>query len=128
MVEMKDDFERELREQLQARQAPAGFADRVMARAAVRRGPVRWGWSGFGQPVWRWAVAALLVVGVVLGGMEHDRQQRIAGERAREQVLLALRITGSTLRDVQQKVSAGSEEHVLGQKGAGRTASDEGEQ
>ncbi|MGC2637210.1 MAG: hypothetical protein WA294_08515, partial [Acidobacteriaceae bacterium] len=48
----------------------------------------------------------VLVTVSVLGGLEHDRQQRIAGERARAQVLLALRITGSTLRQVQQKVDA----------------------
>jgi hypothetical protein len=40
----------------------------------------------------------------VLGGVERDRQQRIAGERARQQVLLALHITGTTLRQVQEKV------------------------
>ena len=118
MVEKTDDFERELREQLRTREAPAGFAARVMARASERRAS-SWKWFGFGMPVWRWAVAALLVAGMVVGGVEHDRQQRIAGAQAREQVLLALRITGSTLRDVQTKVSASSGEK-LSQKGAGR--------
>jgi hypothetical protein len=118
VVEKMDDFERELREQLRTRETPAGFAARVMARVPERRAS-SWKWFGFGMPVWRWAVAALLVAGMVVGGVEHDRQQRIAGERAREQVLLALRITGSTLRDVQTKVSASSGEK-LSQKGAGR--------
>jgi hypothetical protein len=117
--EPMDDFERELREQLQVRPAPDGFAGRVMARVAAR--PVRRGWLGFGLPVWRWAVAALLVASMVLGGVERDRQQRLAGERARQQVLLALHITGSTLRDVQAKVSAGGDQRELNQKGAGRT-------
>ncbi|MFP5227961.1 MAG: hypothetical protein ACLGXA_10050 [Acidobacteriota bacterium] len=117
MVEMQDDFERELREHLRARSAPEGFADRVMARVP-QRAPRR-GWLGLGTPVWRWAVAALLVMGMVVGGLERERQQRIEGERAREQVLLALRITGSTLRDVQQKVNSGPQQK-FSQKGAGR--------
>jgi len=99
-----DGFEKELREQLGAREAPAGFADRVMARVAAR--PAGRRWLGVGLPVWRWAVAALLVAGMVAGGVEHDREQRRQGARAREQVLLALRITGAALRDVQEKVDA----------------------
>jgi hypothetical protein len=127
VVEPMDQFERELREQLQARPAPEGFADHVMARATQRRLQHR-GWPGFGMPVWRWAVAALLVAGMVAGGMERQREQREEGERAREQVLLALHITASTLRDVQQKVSAGDEEHEMNQKGAGKAVSGRDEQ
>jgi hypothetical protein len=98
-----DAFEKELREQLQARPAPPGFADRVMARVSARRRP-RLLW----QPMWRWAAVAAVLAVTVLGGMEHERQQRIAGERAREQVLLALRITGTTLHQVQNKVNQGN--------------------
>ena len=116
MVEPMDDFERELHEQLQVRSAPEGFADRVMARVPHRR-PAHFGWLRLGTPVWRWAVATVLVASAVLGGIEHDRQQRLAGERAREQVLLALRITGSTLRDVQEKVSARDNHESFSQKG-----------
>ncbi|MGB9029043.1 MAG: hypothetical protein WCC27_02900 [Acidobacteriaceae bacterium] len=124
MVEPMDQFEQELREQLQARSAPGGFADRVMARVPRRRAP-RATFLGFGLPVWRWAVAAVLVAGMVFGGLEHDHQQRMAGERAREQVLLALRITGSTLRDVQQKVGARDERESFSQKGTVHTKDDQ---
>lgn len=126
MVELKGDFERELREQLQVRSAPEGFADRVMARVPKRQG--RREWFRFNAPVWRWAVAALLVVGMVVGGLERERQQRLEGEHAREQVMLALRITGSALRGVQQKVNAEDEQHQLSQKGAGRTVLEKGDQ
>jgi hypothetical protein len=126
VVELKDDFERELREQLQARSAPEGFADRVMARVPKR--PARREWFRFGAPAWRWAVATLLVVGMVAGGMERERQQRIEGEHARAQVMLALRITGSALRDVQQKVNASDEQHQFSQKGASRAVLEKGDQ
>lgn len=103
MVEPIDMFEKELREQLQTRSAPPGFADRVMARVPAKR-PRRFLW----QPMWGWAAVAAVLAVTVLGGMEHERQQRIAGEHAREQVLLALRITGTTLHEVQNKVSQGN--------------------
>lgn len=127
MVERIDDFERELKEQLQARPAPEGFTQRVMACVPERR-TWNWKWLGLGMPVWRWAVVTLLVAGMVLGGLEREREQRVAGERAREQVLLALRITGSTLRDVQQKVNTGSGQVRFSQKGASRTVLEKGEQ
>lgn len=101
MEPLEDQFERELREQLRSRSAPAGFAESVMARVSERRRP-----HSFWQPAWRWAAITAVIVVTVLGGVEHDRQQRIAGERARRQVLLALRITGTTLRQVQEKVAA----------------------
>jgi hypothetical protein len=69
-------------------------------------------------------VAAVLVAAMVLGGLERDHQRRVAGERAREQVLLALRITGSTLRDVQQKVSARDQQERFSQKGTVRDKGD----
>jgi hypothetical protein len=59
------------------------------------------------QTLWlRSGIAALLLLAVSFGGLvEHRRQKRIAGERARQQALLALRIVGSTWRDVQQKAA-----------------------
>jgi len=38
------------------------------------------------------------------GYLEHQRERQIAGEHARQQVLLALRITSTTLQDVRNKV------------------------
>jgi hypothetical protein len=103
---LSGNFDSDLRDQLRARPAPLGFADRVMARVAATDRAPRRAHFPFARPLWRWAAVAALVAVTVLGGLEHDRQQRIAGERAREQVLLALRITGTTLRQVQQKVDA----------------------
>lgn len=53
-------------------------------------------------------MAAAVVIAAVLGTrVEQQHQQRIAGEHAREQVLLALRITNSTLQAVDHKISEG---------------------
>lgn len=105
MVEPIDDFERELREQLTARDAPEGFAYRVMARVAARdaaREQRRW----FRQPVWQWAAVTALAAVVAAGvGLQHEKEQRREGEEARAQVMLALRITGTTLRDVERKIN-----------------------
>ena len=103
MVDRMDEFEKELRDHLQARPAPAGFTDRVMRR--IDGSKPRRTWTFLWQPAWRWAAVAILLAITALGSLEHERQQRIAGERARQQVLLALRITGTTLNQVQQKVN-----------------------
>jgi len=105
VVEHFDEFEEELRRELGVREAPAGFSDRVMERIPAqprRRAPMVFAL----RPVWPWAAAAMVVLGLAAGGIEHQREQRIAGERARAQVLLALRITGATLRDVNDKIAA----------------------
>jgi hypothetical protein len=100
-----DDFEQHLRDQLAPRSAPAGFADRVMARVKVRPAPQPRRRFFFWRPVWNWAAVAAVIALMAAGGIEHDRQQRIEGERARAQVLLALRITGTTLRDVERNIN-----------------------
>lgn len=114
MVEEFDELERELREQLQPRSAPPGFAARVVARAAEQQPDAasRFAWlrgnssgSGARHPVWQWATVAAAAVAMLLGGVEHQHQQRIEGEQARAQVMLALRITAATLKDVNEKIN-----------------------
>jgi hypothetical protein len=105
-----DEIEKALKTALQREPAPSGFADQVLRKASMRSMPVvppvfpplvPW-WRMF--PV-RWAVAGVVVVACMVGGVaEHARQQRIRGEQARQKVLLALRITGTKLRQVQRQV------------------------
>ncbi|MHB1935306.1 MAG: hypothetical protein ACYCOR_01825 [Acidobacteriaceae bacterium] len=112
--ELEPRFERELRAGLQSRPAPEGFADRVLARvdALPQHEPAPWPVRAIRNPLARGAIAALLLVAVGMGGyFEHQRQRRIAGEHARQQVLLALRITSSTLQDVRNKVDGDNENH-----------------
>jgi hypothetical protein len=133
VYEPKDEFERELKDGLRLREAPEGFAERVLALADAaekqdegKRGPIERGARVGGtrnpamarpdgalnrfqsHPTMRWSIAAALLVTVALGGYA-ERQRQIAGERARQQVFLALRITGSTLRAVHDRVADGDE-------------------
>ena len=98
-----DDLERELREGLAARPAPDGFAEKVLARVASREAPRRSRPALF--PHWRGALAAVLIAAVLITAAlwQRRREQRIAGERARAQVILALRITNSTLDAILQQ-------------------------
>lgn len=105
--ELEAMFEHELRASLQARAAPDGFADRVLSRVAAvpHPEPAPWPVRTIRNPVVRGVIAATLLVSVGAGGyFEHQRERQIAGEHARQQVLLALRITSSTLQDVRNKV------------------------
>ncbi|MGA7617384.1 MAG: hypothetical protein WBX15_19640 [Thermoanaerobaculia bacterium] len=112
-------LESQLKQLLKRTDPPAGFEERVMER--IRRGDAsatpkraaRW------QQPWRAAVAALLLL--VAGGSSvalfETHQHRLAGERAKEEVLLALRITGekSALARHQIEVITGDAENAPGQ-------------
>ena len=102
MADFDHQFETGIRDSLHPREAPEGFADRVMARIPERGSILRW---PVVRPLWTSAVAAVLLLAVFLGVWANERQQRIAGEHARQQVLLAFRITNATLQAVQQKIS-----------------------
>jgi hypothetical protein len=95
-----NDLEKGLRAALEREPAPLGFRDRVLARVDRKRMSGWWRTPGA-----RWSVAAGLVAAcLVTGTMEYREQERLRGERARNEVLLALRITGSTLRAVQTRI------------------------
>jgi hypothetical protein len=89
-------LENDLKRALRRVPAPEGFAERVMARVhEPRREP---------RPSWWRAIAATLLLGAVLGGWGvRETVRRREGERAKEQVLLALRITGTQLARAQRE-------------------------
>jgi hypothetical protein len=97
------DFEDQLREALRTPDVPAGFANRVLAKLpeaypALPRRPMM-------RRVALWATAIVLCAGSLTGlQLERMRQERARGEKAREQVMLALRITGNKLNQAQSHV------------------------
>ena len=93
----------ELRNALRREEPSPGFAGRVLAGVAAAERRRRW-WM---LPHMRWAAAAAAVV-VLAGGVEVERERRVRaeGEYAKQQVMLALRITGSKLRFVKEKIHA----------------------
>jgi hypothetical protein len=100
-----EDLEHLLRQGLRPRQAPAGFSARLMAHFP-ETSPVR----SFQKKRTFWVAAARWATAVVLLGVaggsywQHQQQERVAGERARAQLFLALRMSAATLNDVQHKV------------------------
>jgi hypothetical protein len=92
------DLERDLRNTLRRKDPPPGFADRVMARLEpqrIRKAPPRWA---------PWAVAAALLLSTGGGVVYRQRQQQARGEQAKEQLLLALQVTGAQLDHVRARV------------------------
>ncbi len=95
-----DAFEKELQEALVRRPAPPSLKRRILE--ARRRRVVR-------RPEMMWMrMAASLVVVALLGGAGRwgwqAHEERVRGEEARRQVMLALRITGHALDEVSSRV------------------------
>jgi len=91
-------FEPDLREALKHREPPTGFADRVLERARASERHAK---------SWLWVAAAALILAMAGGGLFlQQRQRQIENEAAKEQLMVALRITGSKVRLVQKHLSA----------------------
>lgn len=91
------DLEKQLRDSLARRQPPPDFAGRVMARLPVERRPP--------APWMRWAGALAALLAVTVGGLEYRDYRQ--GERAKEQLVLALEIAAEKLALVERKVAEG---------------------
>ena len=91
-------LERDLHEALRRREPPPGLEERILARAQK---------SEARRPSWTWlAVAAMLLLMVGGIGIVQEQRRRAEGERAKEQLMVAMRITGSKLRDVRERIVA----------------------
>ena len=108
-------LEDQLRAALQHEEPPAGFADRVLARAAKqdeRRERSLWFQFRNMFAVHRlgWAAAAVAIVVVASGlGVRVEEQRRAEGEAAKRQVMLALRITGEKWQVAAKEISGKTE-------------------
>lgn len=102
-------LEENLRQALDRVEPPSGFAARVLARAVQEEGNKRTRssfWMAlFGTGGLRWATVCTLCVVLAASGAlyEHDAQRR-RGEAAKEQLMLALRITGSKLQIAEKSL------------------------
>jgi hypothetical protein len=88
-------IESDLKRALRRESPPAGFAERVMARVGERR-PRR--------SSMRTIAAAVLLTAIAGGWAAHQEIRRREGERARDEVMLALRIAGAKVRTAEQHV------------------------
>ena len=94
------DLENDLSRVLRRESPPAGFADRVLARIEREEAHAR-----HRRPAWWRAAAASVALTALVGGWAtHSYIQHREEERAKEQVLLALRIASSKVRIAQQEV------------------------
>lgn len=104
-----EDLERQLRNALARKDAPGNLEAKVLAAAARERDRLRGWWrqSIFAGRV-RWA-SALLAAATVISGVawQHERavHERAAGEAAKARLQLALRITSSKLRKIEQRLN-----------------------
>jgi hypothetical protein len=116
-------LENDLKRALRRQAPPSGFASRVMQRIDSEVPRSDSGSSEFlgesspeelrgtrgnprnSRPVWWRAAAASVTLAVLLGGYAtHRVVEHRRGERAKEQVLTAMRIAGEKVRYAQQEV------------------------
>ncbi len=104
MTQPGNDLERNLKEALRRKEPSADFTARVMARLPEERASFWSAW--FGMPALRWAGAVAIVIILGSSGFfyrEHQLELK-RGREARQQVMLALKITGTKLQVAQQKI------------------------
>ncbi|HEY2931706.1 MAG TPA: hypothetical protein VGK99_08145 [Acidobacteriota bacterium] len=104
---------------LRRKEPPVGFADRVLAEVAGTSGnatsrPVR-GHRDAGYLSWwrsvtrRWILAGALASLTIATVLLQQQRHRAEGEAAKEQLMLALRITSSKLNEAQRMVQEQNE-------------------
>ncbi len=99
-------LENDLKRTLRPESPAPGFASRVMERIEAEGRPLPRSQAASHRNRWWWRAAAASVMLTALAGgwTAHEIRQRREGERAKEQVLLAMRIAGEKVRFAQQEV------------------------
>lgn len=95
------DLEDQLRQALQPKRAPAGFAAKVMARTRAKQ-PWHQNWNG---AITLAMVAGLVMAVVIPVTLASRRQEEERGIEARNQLITALGITKVQIRQVNEKIS-----------------------
>ena len=96
------EYERRLQFAIRRHEAPLGLKSRVLAQARARRRQAK---HSRGWMLQRIAASTLLAV--LFGGFAvyHQKEEQRKGEQAREQVMMALRITSKTLGKVNEHLA-----------------------
>jgi anti-sigma factor RsiW len=102
------DLEKHLKSALSRKTPPPDFTARVMSaigrqQAGQAGAPVLHRW-------WRAAAAAVMLTAIAGGWTAHQVAERRAGERARDEVMVALHIAGAKVHYAQKQV------HDIGSK------------
>jgi hypothetical protein len=104
---VRDELEQELKEGLRRVPAPEGFVDGVMERIAKKERRRFRVMPPLGAPVWRGAIAAMLLIVVLVGaaGLAHRQQERRQAKLVEHQFEVAMRVTGRMLDGVGERIS-----------------------
>jgi hypothetical protein len=97
-------LEDELRNAMRREEPPEGFAERVLARVSAKKQSL---WAAvFASRGLRWALAGAMCLVLAVSGIEYKqaKDERARGEAAKDQLMLALRITADKLQLAQEKV------------------------
>lgn len=101
-------LEEELKKALRQVEPPTGFAERVLARVASAKEKKKarrlWVLEWMEASTWRWAAACVLCVVLATSGILYRGERQRKGEEAKEQLMLALRITSSKLQIAAQSI------------------------
>ena len=95
-------FEEELKRALQRQEPAADFTVRVLARCAKAEAKHKLGF----WPMWRLGLASAIVALLIMSGSTAYQQHEhtVKGLAAKHQLLLAMRIAGTKLQQVQERV------------------------
>ena len=104
-------LEDDLKMALRRTEPPEDFAKRVLTRANAPAPPEPAWWGRLAvllrPPRVQWvalSVVASIIIPVAGVQYRKERQLQVEGEKAKEQLVLAVRVAGSKLHHVQQKV------------------------
>jgi hypothetical protein len=97
-------LENELRKALRRQDPPEGFVERTLAKAAMAQRHKQIGF--FSGRMLRWAMVGAACLALTFVTLEHRQKEieRTQGEAAKEQLIFALRVAGSTLQFAQSKI------------------------
>jgi uncharacterized protein HemX len=98
--------EEDLRRALRREEPPAGFAERVLARAVPAAPARRWWWQRPAQfiPVAAVLAALFLAVGIGWQRRQHEQAQQEQAQQAGRQLNAALNITRNRLQKTQERI------------------------